>query len=118
MAITSGTRLGGAPINFLRPCLLLLLEESPGHGYELRDRLAELGASAPPDTAIVYRALNAMENEGLTCSRWQRSTEGPRRRCYALTALGREALGGWARQLAELDLLVGGVLERLDARAC
>ncbi|MCW2717456.1 PadR family transcriptional regulator [Pseudonocardia sp.] len=118
MAITSGTRLGGAPINFLRPCLLLLLEESPGHGYELRDRLAELGASSPPDTAIVYRALNAMENEGLISSRWQRSTEGPQRRCYALTTQGREALGGWALQLAELDLLVGGVLRRLDARAC
>ncbi|MDB5114124.1 MAG: PadR family transcriptional regulator, partial [Chloroflexi bacterium] len=72
MAITSGARLGGAPVNFLRPCLLLLLEESPGHGYELRDRLAELGTSAPPDTAIVYRALNAMENEGLISSRWQR----------------------------------------------
>ncbi|HEV7466904.1 MAG TPA: PadR family transcriptional regulator [Candidatus Dormibacteraeota bacterium] len=118
MAISSGTRLGGAPVNFLRPCLLLLLEESPGHGYELRDRLAELGASAPPDTAIVYRALNAMENEGLISSRWQPSTEGPQRRCYALTAEGREALGDWARQLADLDLLVGGVLQRLDNRGC
>jgi DNA-binding PadR family transcriptional regulator len=103
------------PVNFLRPCLLLLLAERPGHGYELSERLAPL-AGAAPDTAVVYRALNAMEDEGLVASQWERSTEGPVRRCHAVTAEGRAALAAWATQLAGLGLLVGDLLERLSAR--
>jgi poly-beta-hydroxybutyrate-responsive repressor len=116
MAICALPSTSGQPINFLHPCLLLLLGERPGHGYELRDRVVQL-AGAALDTAIVYRALNAMEDEGLVSSHWQRSREGPQRRCYALTAEGRRALSVWARQLTELDLMVGGLLERLEARA-
>lgn len=103
------------PVNFLRPCLLLLLAERSGHGYELTERLAPL-AGDTPDTAVVYRALNAMENEGLVISQWERSTEGPVRRCHALTPEGRAALTAWAVQLAGLDVLVGGLLEQLAAR--
>ena len=35
---------GGQPKNFARPCLLLLLAEAPGHGYELMERLTALAA--------------------------------------------------------------------------
>jgi DNA-binding PadR family transcriptional regulator len=117
MAITALPSASIQPASFLRPCLLLLLDEQPGHGYEVRDRLVQLVAVVI-DTAVVYRALNAMEDDGLVSSRWERSTEGPQRRCYAITADGRRALGGWARQLNDLDLMVGGLLERLEARAC
>jgi PadR family transcriptional regulator PadR len=117
MAMTAAPSASIQPASFLRPCLLLLLDEHPGHGYEVRDRLVQLVAVVI-DTAVVYRALNAMEDDGLVSSRWERSTEGPQRRCYAITADGHLALNGWARQLAELDLMVGGLLERLEARAC
>jgi PadR family transcriptional regulator, regulatory protein PadR len=115
MAIGVRPEVCSRPVNFLRPCLLLLLDERPGHGYELSERLVPLAGSAP-DTAVVYRALNAMEDEGLVSSRWKRSTEGPVRRCHELTPRGRHALAEWARQLADLDLLVGGLLELLAAR--
>ena len=115
MAIGVRPGVTSRPVNFLRPCLLLLLDERPGHGYELSERLVPL-AGAVPDTAVVYRALNAMENEGLVSSRWRRSTEGPVRRCHELTPLGRRSLADWARQLADLDVLVGGLLELFVAR--
>jgi PadR family transcriptional regulator PadR len=115
MAIAAPPPVSARPVNFLRPCLLLLLGERPGHGYELTERLGPL-AGDTLDTAVVYRALNAMEDEGLVASQWERSTEGPVRRCHALTLEGRAALGAWAAQLADLDLLVGGLLERLAAR--
>ena len=73
MAITAAPSASIQPASFLRPCLLLLLEEQPGHGYEMRDRLAQLLAVVI-DTAVVYRALNAMEDDGLVSSRWERST--------------------------------------------
>jgi PadR family transcriptional regulator PadR len=115
MAVGVPPGVSPRPVNFLRPCLLLLLDERPGHGYELSERLTPLAGTAP-DTAVVYRALNAMEDEGLVASQWERSTEGPVRRCHALTAAGRAALAAWARQLADLDLLVGGLIDRLTAR--
>jgi PadR family transcriptional regulator, regulatory protein PadR len=115
MAIGVRPGVTSRPVNFLRPCLLLLLDERPGHGYELSERLVPL-AGAVPDTAVVYRALNAMEDEGLVSSQWERSTEGPVRRCHELTPEGRAALAAWAGQLADLDLLVGGLLELLAAR--
>jgi hypothetical protein len=52
------------PKNFLRPCLLLLLDEQPDYGYELRDRLSHF-SGAHWDAGTIYRVLNAMEVRGL-----------------------------------------------------
>ncbi len=52
------------PKNFLRPCLLLLLHESPAHGYELRERLRPLGFNRD-DPGRLYRALRTLEEAGL-----------------------------------------------------
>ena len=75
------------PKNFLRPCLLLLLHESPAHGYDLRERLRPLGCSRD-DPGRLYRALRILEEGGLVQSRWHSSTGGPDRRTYELTARG------------------------------
>jgi PadR family transcriptional regulator PadR len=115
MAIAAPSTAPLRPASLLRPHLLLLLGERSGHGYELSERLVPLTGAAI-DTAIVYRALNAMEDEGLVVSRWERSSEGPVRRCHSLTSEGRGALARWARELAGLDVFVAGLLERLAAR--
>ena len=57
------------PRTYLHGCLLLLIAEAPAHGYELVDRLAELGL-ATVDSAAVYRALRALDAEGLLESWW------------------------------------------------
>jgi PadR family transcriptional regulator len=79
------------PKNFLRPCLLLLLREHPAHGYDLLERLRPLGFNRD-DPGRLYRALRALENDGLVRSVWEKSSSGPDRRMYELTREGMQTL--------------------------
>lgn len=81
---------GGLPKNFLQPCLLLLLKEEPGYGYDLVTRLKELGID--DDSAAVYRALRSLEQRDAVYSYWNTSSTGPARRMYRLTPSGEEML--------------------------
>lgn len=108
---------GGQPKNFARPCLLLLLAESPAHGYELIERLRPFGFEMG-DPASVYKSLRQMEAEGLVTSNWELSSRGPARRVYALSADGRDLLEAWAHTLEANRAILDVFLERyasLDA---
>lgn len=102
---------GGLPRNYLRASVLLLLAEAPSHGYELLEGMRVLGIDRA-DPGGLYRALRAMEQEGLVSSEWEESSAGPARRCYTLTEDGRTALDGWAQTLGAVRELLGGYLER------
>lgn len=86
------------PRNFLRPCILLLLRESPAHGYDLLERLQTFGFTRS-DPGGLYRALRALEAEGFVRSAWERSPHGPDRRIYEITRAGAEALHEAAQRL-------------------
>ncbi|MDX6692122.1 MAG: PadR family transcriptional regulator, regulatory protein PadR [Solirubrobacteraceae bacterium] len=101
------------PKNFLRPCLLLLLHESPAHGYELRERLRPLGFNRD-DPGRLYRALRALEAAGFVRSAWQSSTGGPDRRTYQLTRAGEERLHDAAAELRSMHEILDGFLARCD----
>ena len=64
------------PRALLAPCLLLLLAEAPGHGYELMERLKPLGFDWGGPGPI-YRELRALENSGLVASAWSAPRAGP-----------------------------------------
>lgn len=110
MNATNAVHMGAVapPKGFLQPCLLLLLGESPTHGYELIERLAEFGFERDPGG--LYRALRQLESEGLVCSRWELSDHGPGRRPYQLTEAGAERLTDLVAEVANarhlLDLYV------------
>lgn len=99
------------------PFLLLLLAESPGHGYELVERLKAVGFTEGRAGSL-YRELRRLEDGGLVASHWEASqTRGPARRVYELTTAGRRSLRacvagaeGLTRTLAEFadraDLVV------------
>ena len=99
------------PKNFLRPCLLLLLREHPAHGYELLERLRSLGFHRD-DPGRLYRALRALENDGLVRSVWKSSSSGPDRRMYELTRTGMEVLHDNAEALRATDEMVSVFLSR------
>lgn len=99
------------PRNFLRPCLLLLLREQPSHGYELLERLRQLGFDRD-DPGGLYRTLRGLEREDLVRSAWEPSREGPDRRIYELTRAGTEELHRQATSLAATDALLGVFLSR------
>jgi predicted Fe-Mo cluster-binding NifX family protein/DNA-binding PadR family transcriptional regulator len=84
---------------FLDPALLLLLEQAPSHGYTLLGRMAEFGLDFLAPT-VIYRALRDMEAQGwVSSSMDDEDTQGPPRRVYALTPLGKEVLSCCVVQL-------------------
>ncbi len=84
-----------SPRTYLHGSLLLLIAESPAHGYDLVERLAELGL-ANVDSPAVYRALRTLNDDGLLESWWEGSDIGPARRRYRLSDRGAATLEAWA----------------------
>jgi PadR family transcriptional regulator, regulatory protein PadR len=101
------------PRNFLRPCLLLLLAEQTGHGYDLMEQLGDLGIPHA-DPGGLYRTLRAMEQEGLVTSWWEPSDSGPARRTYSITDEGRDWLHAWAGSLREVDRIMKRFVRRYE----
>ncbi|HXZ57077.1 MAG TPA: PadR family transcriptional regulator [Gaiellaceae bacterium] len=99
---------------FVEPSLLLLLRERPLHGYELLERLPELGVEGRIDIGNLYRLLRGLEDEGLVRSEWSADLPGPAKRTYELTAEGRRVLDSWADGLRRAQETIGGFLERYE----
>ena len=96
---------------FVEPSLLLLLRERPLHGYELLERIPELGEGRV-DIGNLYRLLRRLEDEGLVRSEWSAELPGPAKRTYELTAEGRDLLDRWAEALREAQQTIGKFLRR------
>ena len=99
------------PMNFIRPCILLLLREHAGHGYDLLERLEALGLDRD-DPGRLYRALRGLEKEGLVRSAWEPSDVGPDRRTYELTRAGMQELHEAAAALAATEDVLATFLSR------
>jgi PadR family transcriptional regulator PadR len=104
---------GGLPRNYLRASLLLLIAETPAHGYDLLEQIAQLGLRNV-DPGGLYRALRVMEQDGLVASWWEHSTAGPARRSYKLTEEGVDWLHAWAGALREGRRFLSAYLARYD----
>ena len=101
------------PRNFVRAYLLLLIRESPDHGYGLVMRLARMGVTdAGPGS--IYRALRSLEGAGLVVSRWVDSQAGPRKRVYVMTQAGQLTLDSWTRALHEASTVLTTYLGRYE----
>ena len=99
---------------FVEPSLLLLLRERPLHGYELLERIPELGVEGRVDIGNLYRLLRALEEEGLVRSEWSAELPGPAKRTYELTDDGRRLLDRWAEALARAQGTIGTFLDRYE----
>lgn len=102
------------PRVMLRPCLLLLLAEEPGHGYDLVERLRSLGIDRD-GAGPLYQILRRLEGAGLVTSAWDASEAGPARRTYRLTALGWDSLRASADALERLSGVLGDFRTRCQA---
>jgi PadR family transcriptional regulator PadR len=98
---------GGRIRGFVQPRLLLQLAKKPAHGYELMEVLGAGADDPAPDPGTLYRALRALEEDGLVRSAWETGDAGPARRVYELTDQGIEYLHAWAASIrgtrAQLD---------------
>lgn len=71
--------------------LLLFLKNNPTHGYLLISKLKELGFEIN-EPAIIYRHLKKMENFGFIYSKIMASDEGPPKKVFFITELGKDYL--------------------------
>ena len=96
---------------FGEPALLALLAARPTHGYELIELLPELSGEERVDVGNLYRALRALEEEGLVTSAWSADLPGPTKRTYTLTPEGHDLLAAW---LAAVERLRDGLTTFLE----
>ncbi len=99
------------PKGFLRGCLLLLLKERPGHGYDLFVRLEPFGV-VQGDPAFIYREVRWLEGAGLVRQRWEITERGPARRVYRLTSAGERAVKRWSAAQLRRHRLVEDYVSR------
>jgi PadR family transcriptional regulator PadR len=109
---SNGQRHTPLIVSLLEPALLHLLSEHDGHAYNLLTELEGLGlGSIHP--SVVYRTLREFEAlQWVTSSLDREQTQGPPRRTYRLTLLGKETLERWQNELEKADKLVAHLLGR------
>lgn len=90
-------------------CLLAVLEEEPAYGYEMTRRLTDGGLGNVADGSI-YPALARNERAGRLESYRVQSPDGPSRKYYRLTELGRETLDRGRRDWSQFVAGVATVL--------
>ena len=91
--------------------LLQLLAERESYGYEVVQRLHEIGLADILE-GTVYPALARLEREARVSSRLVSSNSGPARKYYRPTPTGYEALATGTASWLSLGDIVGSVLNR------
>jgi PadR family transcriptional regulator PadR len=91
--------------------LLHLLCERESYGYELVQRLHEIGLIGVLE-GTVYPALARLEREGRLSTRLVASNTGPARKYYRPTLVGRDALAAGITDWMSLAAVVGAQLAR------
>ena len=85
------------------------------HGYELIERLPEIGGGEMRvDVGNLYRVLRALEEEGIVRSEWSADLPGPAKRTYELTDEGRRLLDRWAEALGRAQGTISSFLHRYE----
>ena len=90
--------------------ILLALGHGPSHGYAIGKDVEEQSAGRlDPTTGALYQALRRLTEEGLIAPADSPSDADERRKYFALTRLGREAVAAEARRF---DALVRAARKR------
>ncbi|MCU1398901.1 MAG: transcriptional regulator, PadR-like family [Acidimicrobiales bacterium] len=91
--------------------LLQLLSERESYGYEVVQRLHEIGL-VDVFEGTVYPALTRLEREGRVTARLATSNAGPARKYYRPTEAGYDALSSGTASWRALAAMVDSVLHR------
>ena len=105
-------RRAGVRRGDVRTAIVALLAESPMHGYQVMQQLAERsGGIWQPSAGSVYPTLQQLEDEGLVTA-----AEQDGRRVYSLTDAGREAAAAGAKR-GRVPWELEGAEEAVDLQA-
>ncbi len=110
---------GATLAKLVQPALLALLAAGGLHGYDLVQRAAALPTlrGIRPDPTGIYRILKAMARRGLLTAAWDASEKGPAKRCYTLTAAGRDCLAAWVQTLRDYRDSLDALLKTTERAA-
>jgi len=84
----------------LEYCILLVLDGKPLYANNIIDELKQSKMIVVEGT--LYPLLTRLKNAGLLAYRWKESTQGPPRKYYELTGIGKEFLKELGRSWDEL----------------
>jgi PadR family transcriptional regulator, regulatory protein PadR len=92
--------------------ILTLLQSGPLHGYEIAKRVERVTEGALTfQVASLYPMLYSLERRGWITGDWSKVSNGPKRRVYTLTPVGRKKIAPlrreWALFFRALDRLAG-----------
>merc|ERR1711879_450567 len=89
----------------LEYCILLVLDGKPLYASNIIQSLKEAKMIVVEGT--LYPLLTRLKNAGLLAYRWEESTQGPPRKYYELTEVGRSFLieleGSWSELVNAVD---------------
>jgi PadR family transcriptional regulator len=97
---------------FSEPAVLLVLRDTPGHGYELLEGLQALMPGERIDMGNLYRILRSLEREGLVTSTWDDEAPGPAKRVYVITQSGRRVLAQWVGAFKKIEQQIAAFSQR------
>jgi len=94
------------------PLVLAILAESESYGYAILKRVRELsGGDLEWTDGMLYPLLHRLSRLGYVTTEWRAPVEGRRRRYYAITDAGKQALAEakqqWVTVARALDGLWG-----------
>lgn len=84
----------------LEYCILLILDKKDAYASDIINQLKENQLIVVEGT--LYPLLTRQKNAGLLSYRWEESTQGPPRKYYAITEIGRAYLKEMDRGWSEL----------------
>jgi PadR family transcriptional regulator len=101
---------------FTEPAVLLVLRDSPGHGYELLEKLQALMPAERIDMGNLYRILRSLERDGLVDSAWDDEAPGPAKRIYVITDSGRRVLAQWVEAFTKIERQIEQFRKRYEEK--
>lgn len=84
----------------LEYCILLLLSRQDAYATDIINKLKDSKLIVVEGT--LYPLLTRQKNAGLLAYRWEESTQGPPRKYYTITEIGRKYLNELDKSWAEL----------------
>jgi DNA-binding PadR family transcriptional regulator len=91
------------------PLILSLLQRGENYGYAIAEKVrAFSGGEIEWTEGMLYPVLHRMERRGLLKSRWEAVEGARKRRYYALTAKGRQALAARRKEWIAVNRTLAG----------
>lgn len=95
--------------NFFEPCVLFLLMKKPSYGYELNKMLKE-SCDCQVNIGNLYRGLNRLVKDKYISKKVSKSSIGPARTVYGITASGKKYLATWITGLKEQNKTISHLI--------